>query len=374
MGASCSTGSRSPESMYADAYAEGVDGVEWKEERHVFRESYSSDESELVSTNYRNVVTWKPKDNAIKVKGVVLICHGVLAHTLCHQKEAVAFVKAGYAVYGMDHVGHGVSSGDRGRIDSYEELVDDYITFANSMVALHPSNTPVILYGHSLGAMITCLSTRNITNVKGIILTGVPYKVGPGTASLFGCRCLYPLSQLSFISKLGACLAVIDPKGPTAPLYIEECTSSPEQLALIKLDPRRCHMWTMNATATTALNMVDQLKYTDVLNTIKLPVYQVHGADDQIGLLDGAIELFTKIGTISQNKTLKIINNFKHEVCGEIEPQSSEVVSGMINFADQWIEVAKAETETEVISSSPISASLSARKLVPIGNSNSNAI
>ena len=76
------------------------------------------------------------------------------------------------------------------------------------------------------------------------------------------------------------------------------------------------------------------------------------------------------IDNISKDNTLKIINNFKHEVCGEIEPQSSGVVSGMINFADQWIEVA----ETEVISSSPISASLSARKLVPIGNSTSNAI
>ena len=146
MGCTSSKPELDDESIYATAMQGGVDGLSWSENIMVFSESESKGETSKLAgkpsslKNYRNVVSWLPKDAeaaaaaaaaggsgsvSVSVEGIVIIAHGVLSHAQSHHREACAYAKAGYAVYAMDHEGHGLSSGVHGRVDDWETLVED---------------------------------------------------------------------------------------------------------------------------------------------------------------------------------------------------------------------------------------------------------
>ncbi len=60
--------------------------------------------------------SWLPAD---KPKAVLLVVHGLAEHSSRYQHFAEFFVKHGYAVFGLDHMGHGKSDGDRCHITKF---------------------------------------------------------------------------------------------------------------------------------------------------------------------------------------------------------------------------------------------------------------
>jgi alpha-beta hydrolase superfamily lysophospholipase len=82
--------------------------------------------------------------------GVIILIHGLGEHFGRYSGWASRFVTSGYAVFGADLPGHGLSGGRRGHISSYsvtEEIIDRLISEATGRFP----EVPVILYGHSLG-------------------------------------------------------------------------------------------------------------------------------------------------------------------------------------------------------------------------------
>ena len=353
-----------PASIYADAMKVGTrEGIVWKEAKYKFKEAEGGrlSESKLIDpiSSYRNVVSWLPAADK-DIVGIVLIAHGLHAHAQAHKKEGIAFAKAGFATYAIDHLGHGISSGERARINNWQEVCNDYMTFAASMQENHPAGTPVILYGHSMGTLITAHAAAGIANVKAVIFSGFPLKAGPGAASIFGCRCLYPVSQLSFVAKIGACLACVDPKGPTAPLILEAITNNEEALADIRKDPRRYHGWLMNVTGARLLEMIDELKFGTVLQSIRQPCYLVHGADDEIAYPEGSTMAYANLGTEAGKKTLEILPGIKHEYYAEVDSVSDPLVAKVVAYAINQV----SSTLDSGLPVTAISVELSTRRLV----------
>ncbi|MEU4696808.1 alpha/beta fold hydrolase [Nonomuraea dietziae] len=62
-------------------------------------------------------------------------------------------VRHGAAVYGMDHVGHGKSEGDRALIEDFEDVVTDVHAVEERARRDHPG-VPLVVIGHSMGGMI----------------------------------------------------------------------------------------------------------------------------------------------------------------------------------------------------------------------------
>ena len=94
--------------------------VDWTEKLHKFStDALDATGAEInmigKPKEFRNVISWTPKAceialnagevSKIPVRGVVLICHGILAHGNSHAREAVEFARAGYAVYSLDYYG-----------------------------------------------------------------------------------------------------------------------------------------------------------------------------------------------------------------------------------------------------------------------------
>jgi alpha-beta hydrolase superfamily lysophospholipase len=84
---------------------------------------------------------------------VVLLAHGYGEHIGRYQHVAEALFANGAAVYGVDHVGHGRSEGERVLLLDLEEVVLDVHQLDEIARAEHP-DLPVALIGHSMGGLI----------------------------------------------------------------------------------------------------------------------------------------------------------------------------------------------------------------------------
>merc|ERR1712142_65874 len=77
-------------------------------------------------TNSRNEKlferTWHPTDNP---KGLVFICHGYGEHTDWYDEFGEMLARQGFLAFGHDHLGHGLSSGNRATVADMELYVDD---------------------------------------------------------------------------------------------------------------------------------------------------------------------------------------------------------------------------------------------------------
>ena len=57
---------------------------------------------------------WLPEDEP---KAVLVVVHGLAEHSGRYMNLVNHFVPLGYAVYGIDHIGHGKSDGERVYVD-----------------------------------------------------------------------------------------------------------------------------------------------------------------------------------------------------------------------------------------------------------------
>ena len=83
-------------------------------------------------------------------RGLLLICHGMGEHSGRYATVRDALVPDGWAVYALDHRGHGRSRGPRVHVRRYAHYLADFDTFRRAVVARHPDLRPFLL-GQSMG-------------------------------------------------------------------------------------------------------------------------------------------------------------------------------------------------------------------------------
>ncbi len=105
-----------------------------------------------VDSKYRIYIReWIPKE---KVKKNLFIIHGLGEHSGRYQDLAKILIKEGIGVFSIDLIGHGKSSGKKGHIKSFEDFINAVETGV-IYVRKKFLDTPIILFGHSLGGLIT---------------------------------------------------------------------------------------------------------------------------------------------------------------------------------------------------------------------------
>jgi alpha-beta hydrolase superfamily lysophospholipase len=103
---------------------------------------------------------------------VVAIVHGLSDHLGRFDSFSKFLNKKGIAVIGMDYQGHGESPGKRGHVRSYDLLISN---IENLLIAarLEYNDTPLYLYGHSLGGNIVAnyILQHQSKEITGVILS-----------------------------------------------------------------------------------------------------------------------------------------------------------------------------------------------------------
>ncbi len=111
-------------------------------------------------------------DPAVTPGYVAVLVHGYGEHIGRYGHVADALVANGAAVYGLDHLAHGKSAGERVLVSNFDDVVDDLDQVVE--VARHSwPELPVVMIGHSMGGMIAARYAQLHRGVlRALVLSG----------------------------------------------------------------------------------------------------------------------------------------------------------------------------------------------------------
>jgi acylglycerol lipase len=233
-------------------------------------------------------------------RAVLIISHGYAEHSGRYQHFASHLVANGLAVYALDHRGHGRSEGERANVKIFDEYVSDLSRFVNSVREKHPT-LKRFLFGHSMGGAIAAqLAIKQPNQVDGLLLSS-PYLINAVSVPA-------PLMAVSgFVSR-------VLPGLPTIKLDSRDISRDPVIVKSYDTDPLNYRGGTKARFGTELLGAGEYV--FSHASTIKLPVLIMIGTGDRIADAQGGKKLFELVG--SSDKTLKIYDDYYHEILNEI--------------------------------------------------------
>ena len=249
--------------------------------------------------------SWLP--DASPARAAVIIAHGYAEHSGRYAHVAAYLVEHRYAVYALDHRGHGRSGGARAQVRDFSEFVTDLRTYFDQIRARQP-DLPVFLYGHSMGSLICLLfALRWQDELAGLITTGTALRLG-------GVRAwLEPTVKL--LSQWRPSWSPIPPlqaAGISRDLtVIERYIHDP----LVYRGPMRLGMAAAFLRASRTC--------VERLGELRLPYLALHGGADPLTLPEGAALIRARSG--SADTTVRIFEGLYHEVHNE--PEREEVLA-----------------------------------------------
>ncbi|MDQ6836029.1 MAG: lysophospholipase [Actinomycetota bacterium] len=248
---------------------------------------------------------WRPDAEA---RAVVVIVHGMSEHSSRYDHVAAALVDDGYAVYGVDHRGHGRSDGPRALIDRMSSVVADVHQLVLQARERHPG-LPVFMLGHSMGGTISLLYTeRHQGRLTGLMLSGPLAALDAAPA---------PLRLLS------RALSVVAPKLPLVAIDSADISRDPAVVSAYDADPL-VHRGKIPARTVTELaGPIDE--FPTSVAAITIPTLILYGTADALAPPAGSQMLAERIG--AQDKTVKAYEGLYHEILNE--PEQAEVLADM---------------------------------------------
>ena len=241
---------------------------------------------------------WLPEET---VKAVLLVVHGLGEHCGRYANLVNHFVPLGYAVYGLDHIGHGKSEGHRVFVKRFDDFTGTLAIYYD-MVKGWQAGKPIILLGHSMGGLIAShYLIDHQADFRAAVISAPAVKVSDS------------ISRVTIL--LGKVLSFLLPKVGLVALDANGVSRDPDVVAAYVNDPLVHHG---KVTARLASELLKaQRRVTIEAGTITLPLIVVQGGEDIIVDPDGAQMLYDKAR--SEDKTLNIYDGLYHEVFNEPE-------------------------------------------------------
>jgi acylglycerol lipase len=236
---------------------------------------------------------WLPEK---KVKAVILIAHGFGEHSGRYGNVVNYFIPKGYAIYALDHRGHGRSDGERVHVDDFNEYIKDLRIFFN-IVRKEKPDEKIFLVGHSMGSNIVLLYALEYQQeLAGLVTSG------------------------GGLSKPGEL-----PMPPPSKNMTSGLSRDPAVIKAYENDPLVYHG---SMPAKSPILSVGAKLYS-MVPQIKLPVLIMAGNDGPDGARSRV--LYEQIGT--KDKTLKIYEGLRHEIFNEPEHP------GVLADLEAWLKI-----------------------------------
>lgn len=260
------------------------------------------------------VTHWVP---AVPPRAVVVLAHGYAEHAGRYDAVARRLTDAGYAVYAIDHYGHGRSDGDRGYVPHFSAYLDGMDALM-TLVSVNHGDTPRLLLGHSMGGLIaTLLLIRRQEDFVAAALSGPA--IAPAQP---------PSTLVIWISRF---LSRFFPKTGVIALDANGVSRDPAVVAAYRTDPL---VYTGKMSARLAAEMFDAMAAARAdASAITLPLLIQHGDRDSLAAPDGSRRLFDHIG--STDKQLKIYAGLFHEIYNE--PERDAAMDDLIAWFDAHV-------------------------------------
>jgi len=216
---------------------------------------------------------WLPENEP---EAILLVVHGLAEHSGRYMNVVNFLVPSGYAVYGIDHIGHGKSDGKKGYVQRFEDYTTTLKKYFDMIRGWHPEK-PIFLVGHSMGGLISAAYLLKYQDeLSGAVLSGPGIKVPDN------------ISQAIIIA--GNILSFIMPKTGLVQLDAEGVSRDPVVVDAYASDPL---VYTGKITARLGAELLKAMKrVTEQAPKIRLPIMIVHGSDDKLVDPSGAQLLY----------------------------------------------------------------------------------
>ena len=255
--------------------------------------------------------SWLPESEP---KAVLLIVHGLAEHSGRYMNVVNHFVPLNYAVYGIDHLGHGKSDGTRVYVKRFDDYTNTLRVYVDMIQRWRPEK-PIFLVGHSMGGLISAVYLLDHqAELAGAVLSGAAVKI--------------PSNITPTILLLGKMISALIPRFGLLGLDANGVSRDPDVVRAYVSDPL---VHTGKTTARLAAEMLKTMQYvSDQAKKITLPIMIVQGSADRLVDPAGAQMLYDTVS--SADKEIRIYNGFYHEVFNE--PEHDKVLRDV----EEWLE------------------------------------
>lgn len=261
-----------------------------------------------------HVTRWLP--NGLP-KAIVLLAHGYAEHAGRYTHVAQRLTDAGYAVYAVDHWGHGRSEGEGGYVPRFSVYLDGMAELL-TLVEINHGGTPRLLLGHSMGGLIAALFL--IERQQAFVAAALS---GPAILPA------EPPSRLTvWISRF---LARFFPRLGVLSLDANGVSRDPAVVEAYKADPL---VYDGKIGARLGREFMDAMAAAQTgAPKIRLPLLIQHGEADGLTAPAGSRYLFDHIA--SADKHLEIYPGLFHEIYNE--PERDTVLDDLIDWFDAHV-------------------------------------
>ena len=239
-------------------------------------------------------------------QATVIIVHGVSEHVGRWEHVAEFLVAQGYDVFSYDQRAHGRSGDGVLDIERFDLFIDD---LAEMVAATHHDGRPLVIYGHSMGGLITTLYAESSNQQPDLYVLSAPALVANVPA---------PLRLAANV--LGKYLPKI-------------AITSPVEQAALSRDPDVGHAYVndplvfLKGTTRFGREMFAAMERArEHVAAIRVPTLVVHGADDELVPPRASAPL-----AAAAMVERRVFPGLRHEMHNE--PESPEV----LGFIAGWI-------------------------------------
>jgi len=243
----------------------------------------------------------------------VVIAHGVSEHADRYSHVAGRLVGDGYAVYALDHRGHGRSGGKRAVIDRVDNAVADLDTLIGMARSEHPG-LKLFLLGHSMGGGIALeYAIRHQERLEGLVLSA-------------------PAASLDAASRfelaVGRVLSAIAPGAGVFPVDSSTISRDPDVVRAYDEDPLVFHKRLPARTVAELAGVIQT--FPERAPSLGLPVLVMVGTGDKLVPPDAGRMVHARAG--SPDKRLIEYDGLYHEILNE--PEQDRVIDDLVAWLD----------------------------------------
>jgi alpha-beta hydrolase superfamily lysophospholipase len=261
--------------------------------------------------------SWSPAGDQ-QPKGVVTIAHGYGEHIGRYQHVAERLNAAGYAVYGLDHHGHGRSAGKRGKV-ALRAAVEDLNQLIGTVARVQHPEAPQFLLGHSMGGAIALrYAMAHQQRLTGLAISAPLAAVDGGPLLL----------------KVGKLAGLLFPAAPVSKVDPRLVSKDNEVVKDYIADPLNHHGPVPAGVARDFIAHAGTLG-TDV-KRITLPTLLMWGTADRLCPTSGSELVAANIA--SQDLTVKRYDGLFHEILNE--PEREQVLADLLAWLDAHLPAA----------------------------------
>jgi alpha-beta hydrolase superfamily lysophospholipase len=246
-------------------------------------------------------------------KAILVIAHGIGEHSGRYTHVADYLTKKDFAVWALDHRGHGKSGGKRGHVDNF----DDYLADLDQTIRIakqRETEMKTFLMGHSLGGLIaTFYAEKHPGELDGLIVSGpaLREKMKISPSKVFMAKTLSSILP-TFSTGTGLDPNLLSHDKEAVKKYVEDPLVHKVATPRWFTEYRRAQEETMRSA-----------------DKLTLPCLIIQGGAD--GIIDPTVakDLYNRIK--SPDKTLKVYDGFYHESLNEIGKES------VLADIDNWL-------------------------------------